>query len=194
MHEKRFEELFTDIERWVRQARRLKAAGDLFIETISYLDRRNLSDIEGFESQSPEFLEAHDQSYGFVQASALLHGLAIENVCKARQIRDKHIIVQCGEAKNLRSDHNLLAMVNEAKYTPNQDESYFLERLTYQVQVLARYSIAKKCSTQFKFTGVIVGGSSHDSQMVHSIIIKVLKDQDLVDIFTYGYLPKPIGE
>ena len=104
------------------------------------------------------------------------------------------LLFNVAKQKNLRSDHNLLAMVNEAKYTPNQDESYFLERLTYQVQVLARYSIAKKCSTQSKFTGVIVGGSSHDSQMVHSIIIKVLKDQDLVDIFTYGYLPKPIGE
>ena len=161
MDEKRFEELFTDVERWVRQARRLKAAGDLFVKPIAYLDRQNLSDIEGFKSQSPEFLESHDLCHGFVEASALLHGLAIENACKARQIRDKHLIVENGVAKNLRSDHNLLAMVNESKYTPNQDEKLFLERLTYQVQVLGRYSIAKRCSQQSKFTGVIVGGNEH---------------------------------
>jgi hypothetical protein len=37
--------MFTFVEKWVPQARRLKAAGDLFIETIAYLDRRNHSDI-----------------------------------------------------------------------------------------------------------------------------------------------------
>lgn len=192
MNEERFEELFTDVERWVHQARRLKIAGDQFVPAFESMLKQNLLDREGIRLQSPQFLNNIELQRAYGDACALLWDLALENAVKARQIRDGYITVKNGEAKNLHSGHNLLEMIKKTQYKPTRDESDYLELLSYQVRVLAKYSIAKSLKIQSTYTGRVVGGSSYEAQLINDLIKKILKDADLVNIFMHGHLSKNI--
>ncbi len=188
MDENRFAELFLDVTRWVQQARRLKMAADLFIQPSEFLLMQNLGDRNGFVSQSPEFLERMELQRAYSNAGALLNGLAIENACKARQIREGYIKIENGKPRNLRVDHDLVQMIKNTNYQPNDDELEYLALLAYQIRVLAKYPIAKDLNIQSKFTGRVVGVSAHESQLVNNIVISILKDSDLVGIFKFGHL------
>lgn len=187
MDEERFEELFTDVERWILQARRLKIAGDQFVPAYDSVVAQNLLNAAGFKLGSLQFLNSNmelQRAYG--DACALLWGLALENAIKARQIRDGYITIKNGKAENLRHDHNLLEMIKKTHYEPTGEESVHLELLSYQVRVLARYSIGKNLKIQSAFTGRTTGGSSHEARLIDDLIKKILKDDDLVDIFVHG--------
>lgn len=193
MDEERFEELFTDVERWILQARRLKIAGDKLVPAYEYQLNQNLLDSDGIQRQSPQFLDNVKLQRAYGDACALLWGLAIENAIKARQIHDGYITVKNGRAKNLHAGHDLIEMVKRTHYKPTQDEIDYLELLSYQIRVLAKYSIAKDLKTQSKFTGRVVGGSAFEAQFVNNILRKILGDSELVNIFMHGYLSKSVS-
>lgn len=187
MDEKRFKELFEDSSLWIQQARRLKIAGDFFTTPASKSLNEILINREKPPKQSPEFLNSLETLRSYSDARALLYGLSIENACKARLIQDGYIEIHNGKAKNLRSDHNILELVKQTQYRPTEEEAEYLHLLSYQIKVLAKYPIAKDVNTQSEFTGRAVGARPVESQIVHKIIIQVLKYERLIKIFEQGF-------
>jgi hypothetical protein len=188
MDEKRFQELFADTERWVRQARRLKIAGDHFTPAVVQVLTEWLQDRDGAARQTPEFLEKNEVLRSLTDARALLYGLCIENACKARGIEDARIELRDGAAKRLRSDHNVLEMVKEAGYTPCQEEAEFLGLLAYQTRTMSKYPIAKDLRGQNQFTGRVVGARPEEGEMVERIVVRVLREDRLQSVFIRGHM------
>lgn len=114
-------------------------------------------------------------------------GLAIENACKARLIRDGKIQFNNGRVKGLPTSHNIFEMVKSVGVELDEKSTKFLKRLSYQIKVLAKYPIAKDIKTQNQFTGIVVGGTKEESIMVEQIIINVLRDEDIIKIYKCGY-------
>lgn len=120
-------------------------------------------------------------------AAGTLYGLAIENACKARLIRDGVIEVRQGKARSLRGDHDVLAMARQAGCELTEDEQKYLGLMSYQVRVLSRYPIAKNVPGQTQFTGRAIGARAEEAAEVQGLVERILQDEDLVAIFRNGH-------
>lgn len=187
MDEHRYEELFLEEARCVRQARRLKFVGDSFTSHVIASLEPVLHDRKGFVNQSAEYREAVERFRALADGRALHYGLAIENSVKARQIRSGLITVENGKPRGLRTDHKILEQVQQVGYVPDGEEREFLALLAYQTETLTKYPIAKSLDKQLDFTGRSVGSRPAEAEWLHRIIVGVLQDQNLIEIYEHGH-------
>ena len=192
MDKERYSELFNDVKRWVLASRQQYYIASILTPISESVMADFCFDRKGANNQSPFFLEKAEKSIALTNACALHLGLAIENSTKARKIFDGEILVKNGKPIGLRTDHNILEHVRQCGVILSNDEKVFLERLSYQINSLAKYPIAKKLKNQNNFTGIIVGGNSDDLESVSRIINRILKDKALVSIFNKGKLSEYI--
>lgn len=183
MEEQRFTELATDYTRWVKQACRQKFVGDDLMKNINEAWLKYLQLNNQFEAQTPEFVNRLQIWGALAEHRALAYGLAIENACKARLIYDGAIESDGEKIKGLRTDHNIEAMAQQLGVSSPADDPEFLKLLTYQTQVLAKYPIAKNRTKQKEFTGRSIGATEKDGRSTLTVIIQVLKHQELIDLY-----------
>lgn len=189
-----FELLFTHVDSWVIKSRRLKIAGDEYIVSL----KAEIAKLEALKGKKSQTLYPIERFIALVDARALLYGLAIENACKAYLIHIGNNYVNKTDGRsNVRTDHNVLELVKQTKYLPTDEEALFLDRLSYQVRVTAKYPIAKDlkgfAANPFQTVGF---RPDEDSQLTHSIIVNVLREKALIDVFeeVHNALPQSIDE
>lgn len=183
MDKDQYSEHFNNTTRWVLESRRQYYIASILTPQSEIAMSDFVSDKQGATCQSVNFLEKAEKVMALTNACSLHLGLAIENSTKARKIFLGEINVEDGKPIGLRTDHNILEHVRQCGVILNEYEVTFLERLSYQVNSLAKYPIAKNLKNQNNFTGVIVGGNSDELNFVSDIIHRVLKDDILVSIF-----------
>ena len=184
MESVRYDELFSDYSRWVLESRRQFYVSEVLLPH-AYDASRQFSACVGPASQE-KILELAQKTMALSNARAFHIGISIENATKARHIYDGRVESINGKPKGLRTDHNILEHVRQCLVILTDEETTFLERISYQTNSLAKYPIAKDVDSQKKFSGVIVGSQPNDEAMARSIIERCLKHEELISIFKHG--------
>lgn len=182
MDEEKYKELALDYKRWVKQAWFNKFVGDSIYVLVEKA-QAHASDINGYEAQTEKFINNVQKWGALSEARALYYGLAIENACKARQIDDGYIKCNGNTISGLRTDHNIEQMAVQLGVKSPSSEPEFLKLLTYQLQTLAKYPIAKSRKKQKEFTGRALGGRLIESQITNDIIMQILKHNALIKLY-----------
>lgn len=152
MDQKLFEQYFLDVKRWVKKSRELMISAYYLAAVWEklYSTGKDVSNLcKGGLPRHP--FEAW-KSVG--DSAALLIGLALENALKGHLIEKGYISInEKGKIVGLDGSHNILSMVQKSAYEATEAEAERLGLLTFQVQSLSKYHLAKDAKKQAEFTG-----------------------------------------
>lgn len=179
-----FEILFMLVRDWVQSARDLKLSGDALLAAMRSLHPQ-LDSPDFFQTRMDDFWE---KSGAYSKSMFLLYGLAIENACKAYLIHTGKIRVVGGEAKGLRTDHDILELVKQAGYVPTDDEMPYLRAITWHTQYGGKYPIAKSVKVEnSNLQNRVYSIAPYETgNITHKIILAVLKEPELIARFEQG--------
>jgi len=183
-----FNKHFLDSNGWIKKARQLmltahylvfiesKLWKNVFIESESCEIKPDvkLSDIiDGYKN--PMQKDDFETLSSVLISSPLLVGFALENILKAVLIREKEIRIEKGvKITGLVKNHDILGMLKlfkKHKLNLNENEEKKIKHLTFQLQTLSRYPIAKDLNKQNEFTGVV---NRHEEY--YNLATKIIKD------------------
>ena len=169
MKQELFNQYFLDVSRWIKKSRELMIAARYLVAVETNLHTTG-KDVLG--DVSSEFDYHPFQAWASVgSAAALLLGLSLENLVKAHLISiGKITIDENNKIHGLTASHNLSGMLAETECQLNEEEELSVKRLTYQLQTLSKYHLAKNTQKQAEFTGVV-----ENSQGIYSLIICIAK-------------------
>lgn len=173
MDEVRFKDLFTEVERWVLQAREHHYVSQVLTEPTHSAFSRFVAQSIASPVRGPDFMNMVSQSAALSNARALYFGLTLELAAKARSILDGKVSVDSGVAKGLRTDHDVIEHVRQCGVQLNESEFEFLELLSYQLASLSKYPVAKNLKAQNRFTGRKVGAAPAEQQLVYALACRV---------------------
>ncbi|MEQ9467425.1 MAG: hypothetical protein RLN88_08440 [Ekhidna sp.] len=183
MDHERFKELANDYKRWVIYSSHNMSVGDDLFSNIQRANHEVISLQKKMEYDSQHFHNSIGHWGALANARILFYGLAIENAFKARLIFDGKVYSDGEKFVGLRSDHNIEAMANQLGVSSPKSNPNFLKYVTFQTQSLSKYPIAKSLKKQKEFTGVIVGAMKRDGVLTEEIILRMLKEDELIRIF-----------
>ena len=151
MKQELFNEYFLDVTRWVKKSRELMIAANYLIEISNGLFNTGNDVINNCSKLQYHPFEAWAS---VSSAASLLLGLALENLVKSHLIEKKTIdIDENNKVKGLYGGHDLLKMLNDSDYSLNENEQENIKLLTFQLQSLSKYHLAKNPTKQAEFTG-----------------------------------------
>lgn len=176
----RFNELALSPIRWAYEAHRQFFVGQSLLPL-------NEEYMKKFSSCSQDNIKDLAQKVRAITNASMLHfGLAIENSYKTRKIIDGiGTVDEKGGIKGLRTDHNILEMVNEYGLSLDGKQEDVLRSITYATMTGAKYPIAKNLEKQSKFSGRIFG-VPHSEPIVKVACIHILRDEPYISIFKNG--------
>ncbi len=183
MDEKRFRELVLDYERWIKASYHSKFIGDSLYPIIENCYKICSLDTFGKKNQTQEFINKVQRWGALSDARAFHYGIAIENACKARLIYDGKINSDGNKITGIRNDHNIEEMTKQLGVTSPKTDPEFLKLLTFQLQSLSKYPIAKTRKKQNEFTGRTEGARLIEGELTLSIITQTLKHDILREIY-----------
>lgn len=191
MNQELFNEYFFDTKKWIKKSRELMISASYLILTEQSLLNTGKELIQNKENQ----IKRHPfESYkSVILASPLLIGLALENILKADHIKKGIIKLENSKIKGLTSNHDLLKMLNISKYELSSQDKKSITQLTFQLQSLGRYHIAKNSEKQNEYSGIIVN-PTECYDLVNKIIKEVLTEDEFASYFnhdeTYDHIPQ----
>jgi hypothetical protein len=184
----RFDVLAASPIRWAYEAHRQYIVGASFTDLDRAAHARCVMFVrEQGRDLSSEALENFQQARAYTQASMLHFGFAIENAYKTRKLNDGVAIVQQGKIKNLRTDHDVLAMVRDYRIAIDDSEIDILRSITFAAKSMGKYPIALDAKKQAEFTGRTFG-PDFTAPLTRRVCVEVLRDDRLVSIFLEGAL------
>lgn len=170
MKQELFNKYLLDTSKWIKKSREQMIAARYLITIENEIFRKG-NDV--INSQSSDFNYHPFQAWASVgSAASLIMGLALENLIKGHQVDVGDISInKNNKVRGLSGDHNLLEMVKKTDYKLSKDEESSLKRLTFQVQSLSKYHLAKNAVKQKKFSGVV-----ENSMVIYELVIKIAKE------------------
>ncbi len=183
MNEHRFKELALDYNRWIKTSSHSKFVGDSLFPIIDSLYQEYSKEFETLGYMNNELINKLQRCGALADARAFHYGIAIENACKARLIYEGNIVCDGGKINGLRSDHNIEEMARQLGVISPESDPEFLKLITYQLQTLSKYPIAKSLKKQNEFTGRTNGIRHKESDLTQSIILQILKYTELHEIY-----------
>lgn len=176
MEQELFNKYFLDTKRWVKKSRELMISAHYLVFIGECLYNTGRDTINRYHS----VLQCHPfEAWHSVGSSAsLLMGFALENALKAHLI-EKGIIYINEQNKIIGLDrgHNLLSMLEESNYKMNEEEKETIRLLTFQLQSLSRYHLARSPRKQAEFTGR-VGNPAIYYNLITKIILEILSAEN----------------
>ena len=192
MKQELYDKYFLDVHRWVKKSRELMISAHYLVAvwTKLYATGKEVPNLcAGGLGRHP--FEAWASVGG---SAALLIGLALENALKGHFIEKGEIFIdEKGKIVGLDGSHNILSMVQKSSYKTNESEAESLRLLTFQVQSLSKYHLAKSAKKQSEFTGRTDNPINY-YKLADKIIISLFED-DLNELYlhsdgSYAHIPE----
>ncbi|MEB3311833.1 MAG: hypothetical protein VKJ02_16535 [Snowella sp.] len=169
MKQELFNKYILDASRWLKKSRELMIAARYLVAIHAAL-YRNGKDV--ISTTSSEFDYHPFQAWASVSNSAaLLLGLALENLIKAHLVSIGKIKIDEGnKIQGLTGNHNLSRMLAEAECQLSEEEERSIAQLTFQLQTLSKYHLAKNAAKQSEFSGC-----TDNPQTIYDLIVRIAK-------------------
>ncbi|MEK2080865.1 hypothetical protein WOB72_22610 [Vibrio parahaemolyticus] len=175
MEQELFNKYFLDTNKWVKKAREHMISAHYLVHIHSELFGKGNEPIQGYQ---PELIRHPFEAYKSVgDSSSLLIGFALENALKAHLIEKGAIFIdENGKVKGLNGSHDLVSMLEKSSFEPDEKESEIIRLLTFQLQSLSRYHLARNRKKQAEFSGRVDNPLTYYN-LVSKIIINILSEK-----------------
>ena len=179
MDQELFNQYFLDAKRWIKKSRELMISAH-YLVSIS----RDMYLAGNEQCRPSNGLERHpfEAWASLGHSAALLVGLALENALKGHLVEKGHITInESGKITGLDGSHNLSSMLQQSNYNPTCQEIESINLLTFQLQSLSKYHIAKNPKKQADFTGRVDNPSNY-YELATKIILQLI-DGELRELY-----------
>jgi hypothetical protein len=168
MKQELFNQYLLDVSRWLKKSRELMISARYLvsIEEGLFLSGKDLRRADSADFDCHPF-----QAFASVGTAALLLGLALENLIKGHLVSIGEITIdEENKIRGLSGNHDLPSMLAQTGCDLSKEENQSISRLTFQLQTLSKYHLAKSTTKQAEFTGQV-----ENSRVIYDLVIRIAK-------------------